>query len=326
MKRRQLLIALGAGALSAPFATFAQPRKVWRIGYLGRSDESFHLPWLNAFKAGMSALGYVEGRDYAIELRLARSDIARLPALAAELVALKVDLILTSGTPTVAAASKASREIPILLTTAGDPVGSGFAASFARPGGQITGLTGLTSELVSKRLDLLRQLLPRMQRVGFLYDPNNQSDVLGLKQFESDCEKIRLQPIPAAARKAEDMTGAFETLARHKAQALTVVNSSVNNVSRKRIIAQATKSRLPSISGSIAWAENGTLMAYGPDPADMYRRAAGYADKIFKGAKPGDLPIELPVKFEFAINLKTAKAIGIRIPQPVLVQATRVIE
>ena len=261
-----------------------------------------------------------------IEIRSAQYDLARLPALAAELVALEVDIIVSTNTPSALVARKATREIPILLTTAGDPVGLGLAASLASPGGNVTGLTNLSSELYTKRLDLLRQLLPRMRRVGLLYDPNNQNDGLTLKRFESDCGKLQLQPIRAPARNAGEIPAAFKTLARHKAQGLIVIGSSANNASRASIIEHAAKDRVPTAYSRNDYAEAGGLFSYGPDRLDLNRRAAAYADKIFKGAKPGDLPIEQPTRFEFVINMKTAKALGIEIPNSILLQATKVIE
>ena len=324
--RRRIVIAIGAGVLAAPLAAFAQQRKVRRIGFLLESEQSYFLPRFDAFKAGMSALGYAEGRDYVTELRSAQSDFARLPALAAELVAVKVDVIVSSGTPSAVAASKATREIPILLTTAGDPVGSGLAAALARPGGNVTGLTGIGSELNTKRLDLLRQLLPRMHRVGLLYDPNNQSNMLTLTRFEADCGKLQLQSIRAPARKAEEIAAAFKILARNKAQGLLVSANSTNLASRAGIVEYAAKHRLPAAYGESNYAEAGGLISYASDYSDLYRRAAAYADKIFKGAKPGDLPIEQPTRFEFVLNMKTAKALGLKIPGSILVQATKVIE
>ena len=251
---------------------------------------------------------------------------ARLPALAAELVALEVDVILTSGTPSPLAASKATREIPILLTTVGDPVGSGLAASMARPGGNVTGFTQLGSELRSKRLDLLRQLLPRMRRVGLLYDPGNQANAQAVARIESDCRKLQLQPIHAPARKAEEIAAAFKTLARDKAQGLLVISGTTNAASRTTIIEHASKQRLPAVYSDSDYAEAGGLISYALEYRDLYRRAAAYADKIFKGAKPGDLPIQQPTKFEFVLNMKTAKALGLKIPGSIRVQATRVIE
>ena len=274
----------------------------------------------------MSAFGYAEGRDYVIAQRSAPLDIARLSGLASELVALRVDLVMSRGTSSALAASKATREIPILSTTTGDPVGSGLATSLARPGGNVTGLTSLTSELNTKRLDLLRQLLPSIRRAGLLYNPNSQSDALTLTRFEADCGKLQLKPIRAPTRRADEIAGAFLKLAREKAQGLIVAASSTNNASRESIIEQAAKHRLPAVYGRSDHAESGGLLSYATDFNDLWRRAAAYADKIFKGAKPGNLPIEQPMRFDFVLNMKTAKALGLKIPTGILIQATKVIE
>jgi ABC-type uncharacterized transport system substrate-binding protein len=327
VKRRQLLIALGASALAVPLRTFAQQQgKVWRIGFLWEREQSDYIQWLEGFKAGMRELGYTEGKGYAIEQRFAQGDLARLPALVAELLALKVDVIVPSGTPAAVAARNATRELPIVIATVGDPVGNGLAATLRRPGGNVTGLTSINVELYTKRLDLLHQILPGMHRVGLLYNPDNPGAVLVLKQFESDCGKLGFKSIRAPARKAEEIAAAFMTLQRDKAQGLVVSNSSTNSAGRGSIIEHATKNRLPAIYGQSLAADAGGLISYAPNIPDQYPRAAAYADKIFKGAKPGDLPIEQPNKFETVVNLKTAKALGIKIPDIVMLRADRVIE
>jgi putative ABC transport system substrate-binding protein len=326
--RRKLLIAIGVSALGAPLASFAQKRgKVWRIGFLWENEQSFYVPRFEGFRVGMRELGYLEGRDYAIEQRSAQADLARLPALAAELVALKVDVIVSSGTPSAMAARNATREIPILITTAGDPVGSGLAATLSHPGGNVTGLTqGVGTDLYTKRLDLLRQILPGMRRVGYLYNPDNAGNVQSLRQFESDCVKLQLKPIRAPLRKAQEIAAAFNTLQRDKAQGVIVPNPSTSSAWRESIIDQVAKHRLPAIYASSIFPESGGLISFGTNNTDLYRRAAAYADKIFKGAKPGDLPIEQPLKFETVINLKTAKALGIKFPDGIMLRADKVIE
>ena len=328
-KRRKLLVALGAGALAVPFGAIAQQKgKIWRIGFLWESEQSDSefVQRLEAFKAGMRELGYTQSRDYVIEQRSAQNDLARLPALAAELLALKVDVIVTEGTPSAVAARNATREIPILIATVGDPVGSGLAASLRRPGGNVTGLTALNTDLYTKRLDLLRQISPGMRRVGFFYNPDNAANALGLRQFESDCGKLGFKSVRAPVRKAGEIAAAFNTLKRDKAQGLIVTPAGTNTASRESIIEQAAKHGLPAVYSSSVFAESGGLISYAANNYDLQRRAAAYADKIFKGAKPGDLPIEQPTQFEMVINLKTAKALGIKIPGSVLVQATQVIE
>ncbi len=326
--RRKLVIALGAGALAAPFGSLAQQQgKVWRIGYLMQNDAAFSAPFIAAFNAGMRELGFFEGTDYTIEQRSAQDDNTRLPALAAELLALKVDLIVTTGTPSAVVASKATRDIPVLITTSGDPVGSGLVSSLRHPGGNVTGLAnGVGSELYTKRLELLRELLPGIRRVGFLYDPDNGSDTAGLRQTKADCAKLGLQAIPAPLRKREEITAVFNALKRDKAQGLIVTASNTNQAWRDTIIELAAKHRLPAVYGQGIFAESGGLLSYSANWADQYRRSAAYAYKIFKGAKPGDLPIEQPSKFDAIINLKAVKALYLKIPNSILVQATKVIE
>jgi putative tryptophan/tyrosine transport system substrate-binding protein len=325
--RRKLLVALCASARTASLSSFAQQQgKVRRVGFLLEAEQSYYVPLIDAFKAGMRELGYAEGRDFAIKQRSAQTDLARLPALVAELIALKVDVIVPAGTPAAVAAHNATREIPILIVTVGDPVGSGLAASLRHPGGNVTGLTGLSTELYTKRLDLLRQLLPGIRRVGLFYNPDVSSDALGLRQFETDCNKLQFNSIRAPVRKREDIVAAFTTLQRDKAQGLIVTTSATNNASIIMIIEQAAKLRLPTIYGRSYFAESGGLISYAPDSLDLFKRAAAYANKIFKGAKPGDLPIEQPTKFETVISLKTAKALGIKIPDVIMLRADKVIE
>jgi putative ABC transport system substrate-binding protein len=224
------------------------------------------------------------------------------------------------------AARTATSEIPILIVAVGDPVGSGLAASLRRPAGNITGITNLSSELNSKRLDLLRQMLPGMRRAGFLYNPDNASNVQILRQFEADCGKLGFNSIRAPVRKAEDIAAAFDTLKRDKTQGLIVTATNTNVAWREIIIEQVAKNRLPAVYSDGIFAEAGGLISYAASRPDMYRRAAAYAVKIFKGAKPGDLPIEQPIKFELVVNMKTAKALRIKIPQSILVRTDRVIQ
>jgi putative ABC transport system substrate-binding protein len=327
--RRKLVIALGAGALATPFTSFAQQQgKVWRVGFLWESEQSDLevLQRLDSFKTGMRDLGYVEGRDYAIEQRSAQNELARLPSLIVELLSLRVDVIVVEGTPSALAGRNSTRVIPILIATVGDPVGSGLAATLSRPGGNVTGLTALNTDLYSKRLDFLRQMLPGIRRVGFLYNPDNSSSVLGLSQFESDCAKLKFTSLRLPVRKSEDIGAAFNRLKRDKAQGLIVTPTSNNIASRAHIIELAAKHRLPAVYSATIFGESGGLISYAANNYDLLRRTAAYADKIFKGAKPGDLPIEQPTTFDMVVNLKTAKSLGIKIPNSILVQATKVIE
>jgi putative ABC transport system substrate-binding protein len=325
--RRELLVIL-AGALAAPSATLAQPQaKVWRIGFLMDGEPADYVSSLDAFKSGLRELGYVDGRDYVIEQRGGSGDMARLRELAAELIALKVDLIATIGTPPAIAARDTTREIPILTTTAGDPVGSGLAVSLRRPGGNVTGLNSMDSELVSKRLDLLRQIVPGLRRVGLLYDPDHAANVLGYQQLQSDCARLKYTLIAAPVRKREDLAAAFNTLRRNKVQGLIVSGSGRLFTWRENTVEQVAKHGLPAVyAGGRLWSEAGALVSYNASTPGLNRLAAAYADKIFKGAKPGELPIQQPTTFDLVINLKTAKALGLTIPPSVMVQATRVIE
>ncbi len=326
--RRELIAAFGAGALAAPFTAFAQQqRKVWRIGLLIESNPSFYVERINIFNERMRELGYLEGKDYSIEQRAAQSDIASLSKLATELVALKVDLILAPGTPPAVAARNVTREIPIVVASAGDPVGSGLVATLQRPGGNVTGFAnGVASELVSKRLDLLRQMLPGIRRIGFLYLPENTANSAGLKQFEADCAKLRITSIRAPLRTAREIPTVFDALKRDTTQGLIVSQATPYTTWKDSIVEHARKHRLPAIYAASLFAEAGGLIAYGSSRSDGWRGAAAYVDKIFKGAKPGDLPIEQPTKFETVINLKTAKTLGIKIPDVIMLRADKVIE
>ena len=325
--RRTILRATLAGIALASIAPYlhgqTRPR---RIGFLWERDQSDYADQLGAFKAGMRELGYTEGADYVIEHRSAQNDPARVPALVAELIALKVELIAPSGTPSAVIAHDTTREIPILIMNVGDPVGSGLAANLRRPGGNVTGLTSISVELYTKRLDLLRQVLPNMRRVGLLYNPDNGNDRLGLRQFESDCDKLKFKSAAAPVRKPEEIAVAFNTLKGGQAEGVIVSSSQANSAWQKSIIEQAAKHRLPAVYGPGLWAESGGLISYGPNLVDLCRRAAGYVDKIFRGAKPAELPIQQPNKFDLAINLRTAKALGVTIPQSILVSADRVIK
>jgi putative ABC transport system substrate-binding protein len=330
--RRRLLVAGAAwtavawtGAVS--LGAFAQkPGKVWRIGFLWESEPAENAWTLDGFKLGMRELGYVDGRDYVLEQRAASNDASRLHALAAELIALKVDLIVATSTPSALAARDATREIPILIPTIGNPVGSGLAVSLRRPGGNVTGLSQIGVELYSKRLDLLRQIVPGLRRVGFLYDPDNTSNALSYKQLQSDCARLGYTLIAAPVNKREDFAAAFSALQRENAQGVLVSNVALFRTWTASIIEQAAKHRLPAVYGGLRWSNAGGLVTYFVNPVEAFRRAATFADKIFKGAKPGELPIEQPTAFELVINLKTAKALGLTISPSVMVQATKVIE
>jgi putative ABC transport system substrate-binding protein len=329
MDRRVFIGTLAGGLLAAPLAAEAQSAvKVPRIGYLAPNlAASPHLP--EAFRQGLRDLGYVESQNVVIEYRSAEGKPERLPALAAELVALKVDVIVGPGTPTALAARQATRTLPIVFATAADPVGSGLVTSLARPGGNVTGLSILAPELVGKRLELLTQAVPGVSRVAVLWQPGGHDertdkDILKDAEVAARPLGVRLQFVEA--RGPADFDRTFSDMTRAGVGALTVLTSVMFLNERRRLVDLTAKNRLPAVYGGRDFVDAGGLMAYGPNLADLYRRAATYVDKILKGAKPGDLPVEQPTKFELLINLKTAKALGLTIPPALLQGADEVIQ
>jgi ABC-type uncharacterized transport system substrate-binding protein len=328
MDRRVFLSSLGFVTLAAPLAAEAQQAaKVARIGLLTTNlSTSPHLR--DAFRQELRDLGYVEGRNLVIEYRDAEGKFERLPALAAELVALKVDVIVAPTTVGALAAKQATKTIPIVFAAAGDPVGSGLITSLARPGGNVTGLSRLAPELVDKCLELLTQAVPGVNRVAALWQPGamgerSDKDMLTGADVAGRALGVRLQFVEA--RGPEDFDRAFSDMTRARAGALTVLPSAMFGNERRRLVDLAAKHRLPAVYPWRDFVDAGGLMAYGVNTADLYRRAATYVDKILKGAKPGDLPVEQPTRFELVINLKTAKALGLTIPQSVLGRADEVI-
>ncbi|HSE87322.1 MAG TPA: ABC transporter substrate-binding protein [Candidatus Binatia bacterium] len=303
-----------------------QPKKVPRIGFLGGASASSYAVRINAFRQGLNQLGYIEGKNIVIEYRYAEGKLDRLPALAKELVGLKPDVIVAAPTPSVLAAKKASAMIPIVFVSVGDPVGSGLVASLARPGGNITGLTVLVPELSGKRLELLKEAIPNVIRVAALWNPANPAQELVWKEIQAAAQELRLQLQSLEVRSANDFDIAFEAALRERAQALIPSPDPLINTQLKRIVEFAAKNRLPAMYGGPEVVDAGGLMSYAPNYTDHYRRTATYVDKILKGTKPADLPVEQPKKFEFIINLKTAKQIGLTIPPNVLARADKVIK
>ena len=322
---------IAAGALvAAPLAGNAQPPpRIARIGYL--SPNLAASPQLrDAFRQGLRDLGYVEGRNVVVEYRDAQGQVDRLPALAAELAALKVDVILAEGgTLGLRVAMQSTTTIPIVVA-AGDPVGSGFVTSLARPGGNVTGLSSLGPELVGKRLELLKQAVPRVDRVAVLRPPWRALDELTakdmLKAADVAARALGVQPQFIEARGPDEFARAFSAMTSARAGALTVLPSNMFVRERRRLVDLAAKNRLPAVYTSREFVDAGGLMSYGAHQPDLFRRAATYVDKILKGAKPGDLPIEQPTKFELVINLKTAKDLGLTIPPSVLARADDLIQ
>ena len=328
MDRREAIIAVVAlGAI--PFAAESQQAaKVARIGYLGRDIASArHLP--EAFLRGLRDLGYVEDRNVVIEYRDAEGKAERLPALAADLVALKVDIIVAASIQPALAAKQATGTLPIVFASVGDPVSSGLVTSLARPGGNVTGLSFLAPELVGKHLELLKQAVPGVSQVAVVWQPGFFGERMErdlLKRAEVAAQALGMRPQFVDARNPADFDRAFAEMTRVRAGALTVLSSSMFLGERRRLVDLAAKHRLPAEYPYREFVDAGGLMSYGANIADLYRRASAYVDKILKGAKPGDLPVEQPTKFELVINLKPAQALGITIPQSVLARADDLIE
>lgn len=319
------LLALGAAPL---VASAQQQGKVWRVGFLATSrvESADSDRFYGSFRQGMRELDYVEGKSLAIELRSAEGRAENLPRLAAELVALKVDAIVAVGTTAIAAAQKASSTIPIVMATAADPVASGFVKSLSRPGGNITGLSNLGADLSAKQLELLRDFVPRLSSVSLLFNGTSPISVVVLRNVQAAAQTAGLRLLPLEARTPEEIDKAFFAMTQQRAGAVIVPGNVLFSQQRRRIVELARKYRLPSIFIGSEYVELGGLMSYGPNRGEDMRRAATYIDRIFKGAKPGDLPVEQPTKVELVINRITAKTLGLAIPQSLLVRADRVIE
>ena len=328
-RRRQALIALAASLLAAPLASYAQQAgKVWRVGFM--AQRAFEAPFTadvySEFSRGMGGLGYVEGRNLLIEWRSGEGNIGRLPDLAAELVQLSLNVIVTVGAPATKAMQQATTAIPIVMASVGDPVGQGLVKSLARPGGNTTGLSNLNLEIGPKRLEMLLRMVPKLSRVAVLVNPDNGSGAVLLSHIQAAAPKLRVTVLPLEARSMLEIERAFVTMIRQKAGAVIVAQDQFLIQQRRQVAELAAKHRLPSISGYRDYTIAGGLMSYGQNLGDNYRRAATFVDKIFKGAKPSDLPVEQPITVELFINRKTAKALGLAIPQSLLISADKVIE
>jgi putative tryptophan/tyrosine transport system substrate-binding protein len=325
VKRRRFLLTSLAAALAAPFAAEAQYRvgKVPRVGIL--NSDTAQDARVGEFRDGLRELGYVEGQNLLIIYRWADGHQDRLPALADDLLASNVDVIVAIGA-SVWAAKRQTSTVPIVIAFSGDPVGTAMVSSLARPGGNITGLSFMSSDLAAKRLELLKQTFPRIARVAVLYLPAEVSTVPELRETEAAARTISVTLQPLAVRHPKDLEPLFAAATRERADALLVFAHAFAFVHRDRIIELAARQRLPTMYGWREFVDVGGLMSYGPNVNTILRRAAGYVDRILKGAKPGDLPIEQPTKFELIINLKTAKALGLTIPPSLLARADQVIE
>ena len=327
--RRNLLIMLGAGAFIVPFGSFAQQQgKVWRVGFLSSRSRPVSLDSdiFGAFRGGMREIAYIEGKNLVIEWRFAEGTSERLAGLAVELVQMKVDAIVAVATPGTSAAQKATTTIPIVMVNTADPVGSGFVASLAHPGGNITGLSNISAELSPKHLEMLHSMVPKLSRVAVLMNPNNSSHTTALKNVQAAAQRTGVTILSLDAPAPQEIENAFSMMAQKKAGAVIVTADVLFTQQVRQIAELAAKNRLPTIYGIREFVEAGGLMSYGTSITDNFRRAATYVDKILKGAKPGDLPVEQPTKFELVINRKTAKALGLTIPQSLLISADKVIE
>ena len=329
MERRTFLAMVPVSLLAAPFAAEAQQAgRIWRIGLLDYgSPDPARLAWWRGFQDRLRELGYVEGRNVVFWPRWGNGQVNRLQGLVTELVDAKVDILVTAGNPAALAAKQGTSSIPIVTATGPDPVELGLAATLARPGGNLTGMTSISSELAAKRLELVKELIPRVSRVAALFDRAARGSALNVRDTEAAGRSLGIAVQNVAVRPdPRDYDAAFVAIKRAGAEAVIVVQSSAFFSSYQRIADLALTHRLPSIGGSKEYVEAGGLINYGADFPELFRRAATYVDRILKGAKPADLPIEQPTRFELVINLKTAKALGLTIPQSLLLRADQVIE
>ena len=327
MRRRDLIAALGSAAATWPFAARAQqPAKLPSIGFMGQTTRSVAGEWTAAFVQRLRELGWIDGHNVAIEYRWGEGRNERFAEIAAEFVRLKVDVIVTSGTSQVLAAKQATSVIPIVFATAGDPVGTGLVTSLARPGGNVTGLSNQMLDLAGKQLELLREVVPNLRRFAIIGNVDNPAIVIEIGDVQAAARMLGLEVVTLEIRRAEDIALAFEALVEGRAQALYVSPDALVITNRARIHTLAMGMRLPTMYASRDYVEAGGLMSYGPNYPNLFRRAAEYVDKILRGAKPGDIPVEQPTKFELVINLTPAKALGLTVPDKLLGIADEVIE
>ncbi len=327
MTKKVICPALAAMLLALSFPADAQQaKKVPRIGFLGNSTPALEANLIGPFREGLRDLGYVEGKNILIEWRWAEGKYERFPGLIRELIGSKVDVLVTAGTPASLAVKKAASSIPLVMIAVGDPIGTGLIASLAHPGGNITGLTSIAVDLEGKRLELLREVVPRLSHIAVLWNPVSPFQVASEKELQAAAQVMRIKVLSLGVQAQEQLDNAFATIRRERPGALLVLADRLFLHNRARIMDFATQNRLPGVHAYVELVEAGGLMSYGPSYADMHRRAATYVDKILKGRKPADLPVEQPTKFEFVVNWKTAKQIGLTIPPNVLARADKVIK
>jgi putative ABC transport system substrate-binding protein len=327
MDRRAFLVAACCPLFALPLAADAQqPAKMPRVGFLGNSTAALEANLVGPFREGLRDLGYVEGRNILIEYRWAEGKYERFPGLIAELIALKVDVIVTAGTPAALAVRKATTSIPLVMVAVGDPVGSGLVASLARPGGNLTGLVSIAPDLEGKRLELLTEVVPKLSHVAFLLNPANAFHVTSEKEARAAAKALHLKVEFVAVRAESEFDRAFQAISSQRPGALVMLADRLFLHHRARIVDFAARNRLPTVYAYTELVEAGGLMSFGPSYPGMHRRAAYFVDRILKGVKPADLPMEQPTKFDLVINLKAAKALGLTMPQSVLLRATEVIQ
>ena len=326
-KRRKLLVAIGASGL-VPLSTLAQRGKVWRVGFMA----SRHLDFVDSdynygpFRQGMRELGYVEGKNLIIEWRSAEGKLEHLSGIATELVNLKVDVIVAAGGPATRAAQKATTTIPIVMGSVADPVSNGFIKSLAQPAGNITGSSNMSEDVSPKQLEMLLAMVPKLSRVALLVNPSNPANVKSVEIVQSAGHKLGVKILRTDARTPQEIDDAFSWIRQQNAGALMMWTEPFFLQQKNQIAELAMKHRLPAMAGDRIYSEAGALMSYGPNIADQYRRAATYVDRILKGAKPAELPVEQPTKFDLVINRKAARALGLTIPQTLLLSADKLIE
>jgi len=327
MRRRQFITLLGGAAATWPLAARAQqPAKIPRIGFLGNSTATMEANLIGPLRDGLRELGYEEGRNVIIEFRWADGKYDQFPALVAELLAAKVDVIITAGTPATLAIKKATSMVPLVFIAVGDPVGTGVVPNLGRPGGNITGLSSIAPDLEGKRLELLREVVPKLSHVAFFLNPANAFHTASMRQARVAAQSLGIKLQPMEVNKSEQLDGAFASIVKEKPDALLILADRVFLHNRKRMMEFAIQQRLPSVNAYRELVEAGGLISYGPSYEDMHRRAAVYVDKILKGTKPADLPIEQPTKFTLLINLKTAKTLGLTVPPTLVARADELIE
>jgi putative tryptophan/tyrosine transport system substrate-binding protein len=326
-KRREFITLLGGAAVAWPLAASAQqPGRLPTIGFLGESTPSGQREWVAAFEQRLRELGWIRGRDVAIEYRWAEGRNERFADIVADVIRLKVDVIVTQGTPSVLAAKEATSIIPIVFSIAGNPVANGLVASLNRPGGNVTGLTNQTADLAGKRLELLREVVPSLRRLAIMANVDNPSVMLDVGEVRAAARALGLEVATLEIRRAEDIASAIDASIQGRAEALYVAGDPLVTTNRNRLSILAVGARLPTIHGNRENVEAGGLMSYGPNLPDLHRRAAEFVDKILRGTKPGNIPVEQPTKFDFVVNLITAKALGLEVPPTLLARADEVIE